>query len=137
CGITSIADPASRSTFKASINPAASNHPNEPQQAFRGGRFYDGRPGYTGFHTVTPPNFPACSMPNDNGDNPEVWLMPPTSNHTGGVNAGLFDGSVRFISETIDCNGATLGQLNNGSGQSPYGVWGAYGSPNGGESKSM
>ncbi|MDR2706205.1 MAG: DUF1559 domain-containing protein [Planctomycetaceae bacterium] len=53
------------------------------------------------------------------------------ANHSGGVNAGMLDGSVRFISDTIDCNGASSGQVT--SGKSPYGVWGALGTPAGGE----
>jgi hypothetical protein len=43
----------------------------------------------------------------------------------------LADGSVRFISETIDTNNLAL--THPGSGPSPYGVWGALGSKAGGE----
>lgn len=74
------------------------------------------------------------------------------SNHTGGVNAALSDGSVTFISETIDCgNPADLpGQINGvaqpgfiandphqWTGPTSYGVYGAAGSMAGGESKSL
>jgi prepilin-type N-terminal cleavage/methylation domain-containing protein/prepilin-type processing-associated H-X9-DG protein len=51
------------------------------------------------FNTVLPPNSPAC-------DNYATYWWggyPPQSMHPGGVNALMADGSVRFISETIDC----------------------------------
>ncbi|TVQ03755.1 MAG: DUF1559 domain-containing protein, partial [Planctomycetaceae bacterium] len=54
--------------------------------------------------------------------------------HPGGVNAVLMDGSVRFISESIDTGNTSLpppGAVN--TGMSPYGVWGALGSIQGGE----
>lgn len=137
CGFTAIAEPGNRNQIKAGLKAdlIASNDPTEPQQGFRGGRFYDGRPSYNGFSTVTPPNHPACANKNANGDNSDVWLVPPASNHAGGVNAGYFDGSVTFISESVDCDGANKGQVTSGS--SPYGVWGAIGTPSGGESKSL
>jgi prepilin-type processing-associated H-X9-DG protein len=63
-----------------------------------------------------------------------------TSFHSGGVNVCLGDGSVRFVSETIDAGdlGTTSAPTHPvDSGESPFGVWGAYGSVNGGESKSL
>ena len=45
----------------------------------------------------------------------------------------LADGAVKFISENIDA-GTTTGTVDvTTSGNSPYGVWGAIGSMNGGE----
>jgi prepilin-type processing-associated H-X9-DG protein len=83
---------------------------------------------FIGFQTVLPPNSPSCE--NDNwGDN---WgLSAASSYHTGGINAGLCDGSVRFISQTIDAGNASLPEVT--SGPSPYGVWGALGTRGGGE----
>jgi hypothetical protein len=46
----------------------------------------------------------------------------------------MVDGSVRFIPDTIDTNGlADIPTGINLTGKSPLGVWGALGSPNGGE----
>jgi prepilin-type processing-associated H-X9-DG protein len=63
-----------------------------------------------------------------------------SSMHTGGINAALGDGSVQFISDTV--NAVTTGTLDDTvrpvtGGISPFGVWGAYGSMNGGETNSL
>ena len=94
---------------------------------WRGQRWADGRVMPSGFVTVLPPNSPSCSYANDDG-----WgAASAQSNHSGGVNAAMLDGSVRFISETIDAGNASNNCVS--SGKSPYGVWGAMGSINGGE----
>jgi prepilin-type processing-associated H-X9-DG protein len=97
----------------------------------RGMVWTDGQPGETGFCTLMPPNSPSCS-PNGSSD---AWCVgTASSNHTGGVNAGYIDGSVHFISETIDTNGSPdVAQGPNLQGKSPCGVWGALGSIAGGE----
>jgi prepilin-type processing-associated H-X9-DG protein len=85
-----------------------------------------------GFTTLTPPNSPLCAY-DQPSDNHNRWgVFPPVSNHSGGVNVGLLDGSVRFISDTINCGDLNAAAVK--SGASPYGVWGALGSPDGGES---
>lgn len=43
----------------------------------------------------------------------------------------MMDGSVRFVSDTIDTG--NLNDYQATSGKSPYGVWGAMGTPQGGE----
>jgi len=106
------------------------------------GLFWYGHNMSNGFHTILPPNSPSCyeGTVGTTGFN----LRSATSEHTGGVQAAFIDGSVTFISETIDCG--TLTQFPAGadsvypagvSGQSPNGTWGALGSINGGESKSL
>jgi prepilin-type processing-associated H-X9-DG protein len=81
-------------------------------------------------NTILPPNSVAC------GNAWRTCLMPPDSNHPGGVNALFADGSTRFISETID-TGNLSAPFPTAQQQSPYGVWGALGSRNGGEAKSL
>ena len=64
-------------------------------------------------------------------------LIPPTSNHTGGVNTCVADGSVRFVSDTVHTGDLTTPRTatsDNSTGASPYGVWGAFGTPDGNES---
>ena len=85
----------------------------------------------SGFNTVLPPNSPSCLGGRWNFEG--GWgMFSAQSHHTGGVNAAFFDGSVRFISETIDFGPADSVYIR-GSGQSPFGVWGALGTPDGGE----
>jgi hypothetical protein len=54
------------------------------------------------------------------------------------VNAGFADGSVRFISDTINCvtAGLSAAPQEKDSGKSDFGIWGAYGTVNGGETSS-
>ena len=66
--------------------------------------------------------------------------MSAGSFHSGGVQVLMVDGSVQFVSETIDTgtvgavgDGSGLDEPNPTSGPSPYGVWGALGSVSGGE----
>ncbi len=102
----------------------------------RCGNWLDRLPILTGFSTIMPPNAPSCSKYNQ--EQGQVEILSCSSYHSGGVNAGLLDGSVRFISDTIDTNG--LPDIPTGinlTGKSPMGVWGALGTPNGGESVSL
>ncbi|MEO8269239.1 MAG: DUF1559 domain-containing protein, partial [Aureliella sp.] len=64
----------------------------------KGRRWGDSLNAYTGFFTILPPNGPTCA----NG-NAEYDAMPTASSwHTGGVTVAMCDGSVHFISQTID-----------------------------------
>jgi prepilin-type N-terminal cleavage/methylation domain-containing protein len=90
--------------------------------------------GETGvFNTILPPNSPSCNC--QYYGFPFNLLVSASSNHPGSVVAGFCDGSVRFVSETVDCGDLNLSPAT--SGPSNYGVWGAIGSANGGESKSL
>ncbi len=95
-----------------------------------GTRWCHGAMSHIGFNTVLPPNGPSCAeLANDNTTGGMV--LPPTSNHPGGVNAAMGDASVRFISETIDTG--NMYATPKTTGKSAYGVWGALGSKSGGE----
>jgi prepilin-type processing-associated H-X9-DG protein len=103
----------------------------------RGESWASGFPLCTGFTTVLPPNSPIAL----NATGEWNWgVFPPQSHHPGGVNAAMCDGSVQFISETINTGNLALPQFNSQTPpvkESPYGVWGALGSMNGGEAVSV
>ncbi|QDU25457.1 putative major pilin subunit [Anatilimnocola aggregata] len=94
---------------------------------FGGTRAYDGMPIYTGFNCILPPNGPSCQT----GDANSVGVISAQSWHPGGVLACFADGSTRFITQTI--NAGNPGSAESLGGASPYGVWGALGTINGGE----
>ena len=94
-----------------------------------GVRWPDGGMGFAGLTTNAPPNSVSCAW---NSHDAQPGLYPPSSRHTGGVNAVMGDGSVRFITQSIN-----VGNLNAAgtalTGPSPFGVFGALGTRNGGE----
>ena len=96
-----------------------------------GVRAYDGAPPFAGCNTIIPPNGPSCKNGNDNQHDRD-GIMTMTSQHTGGAQVLLGDGSVRFISENIDSGNLTAAAPTGGT-PSPYGVWGSLGSVQGGE----
>jgi prepilin-type N-terminal cleavage/methylation domain-containing protein/prepilin-type processing-associated H-X9-DG protein len=97
--------------------------------AWAGVRWPDGGMGFGGLTTNAPPNSVSCAH---NAHDAQNGLYPPNSYHSGGVNAVMGDGSVRFIRDNI--NVGSLTATGTGlSGQSPYGVFGALGTRSGGE----
>lgn len=99
------------------------------------GQFNDGRPFITGVCTVLPPNSPSCGNNIPGGGDNSSGVFSASSNHTGGVNAGLIDGSVHFVSDTIDSGNMTLVEVR--QGKSPYGLWGNLGAMESGQAVSI
>ncbi|MCL2743956.1 MAG: DUF1559 domain-containing protein [Planctomycetaceae bacterium] len=103
-----------------------------------GSNWLVGTPLHTPFTTVYSPNSASCY--NETRD--YITITTLTSYHSGGVNVVLMDGSGRFVSETIDDGPftnvrflpAASGYV---SGPSPWGIWGAMGSIDGGESVTL
>ena len=110
-------------------------------KGWRWGESRLGEGGGTTFSTVLPPNAPSCRCVNGT-----TWYITANSYHTGGANVAFGDGSVRFVTETIDCGRINEGLgVSNGhtdhqhryTGRSTYGIWGSLGSRAGGESAQL
>jgi prepilin-type N-terminal cleavage/methylation domain-containing protein/prepilin-type processing-associated H-X9-DG protein len=86
-----------------------------------------GHPHWAGFNTILPPNSPSCYDLNNVNPSNASGLFSLSSLHTGGVNVCMADGSVHFMSETIDCGNYGVAPNRN------YGAWGALGTVSGGE----
>ena len=95
-----------------------------------GSLWHNGLAAHSGFHTVLPPNSPAC-MSDTWGD--QWGVFSASSYHPGGVNAAMADASTRFIVNSIDCGTITAAEVTAANAQSPYGVWGAMGTVRGGD----
>jgi prepilin-type processing-associated H-X9-DG protein len=112
-------DTADRTQFLSTVNPA---------NGWFGRRWADAAPSQSGFHTNIPPNSPACSWSNDT----DSCIVAASSNHTGGVNCARADGSVGWISDTVDTGDISQSASANPQTGTPFGVWGALGSINAG-----
>ena len=99
------------------------------------GQFADGRPACSSFVTVLPPNSPSCANEIPGGGDNSSGLFSASSNHTGGAQIGMIDGSVHFVSDTIDAGDSTVVEPK--QGRSPYGVWGNLGAKDSGQSVSL
>jgi len=82
--------------------------------------------------TVLGPNKASCLWQEDWGNG----LMTSGSRHPGGAHVLMVDGSVHFVSETIDAGDGNAEMVSNKAtvnvigSPSPYGVWGALGTHN-------
>ncbi|EAQ80303.1 hypothetical protein DSM3645_10677 [Blastopirellula marina DSM 3645] len=123
----------------ASISTSASNKYSADSWssgANRGFRIFDGSEIFAGFNTITPPNGASCFT--GTKDHYEPGMFAASSRHPGGVLGCFTDGSVSFITETINTGDqSTTAPARDDGGQSPYGVWGALGTRSGGESKQL
>lgn len=102
-------------------------------QSIGGTRWPDGAPAFTGCTEVLGPNKAECTQGNWDG---EDGIYEPMSQHVGGVQALMGDGSVHFFSNNINTGNITFPPADAAggpNGPSPYGVWGALGSRAGGD----
>lgn len=110
--------------------------------AQKGRRWHSALAGNTNFTAALPPNRPSCGY-RAARDEDKHFFVTPSSNHSGGVNVCMLDGSVRFVSETIDCGDPNRAMNENGgpdelwTGPSARGVWGATATPQGGETVAL
>ena len=101
---------------------------------------------YASFTTILAPNSPSCVPWKDgNYTGNSAMIHSASSNHPGGANHSRADGSVMFVPSTVDTTstmpatvpGVFADNDTNTGGISPYGVYGAMGTINGGESTTL
>ena len=102
--------------------------------SFRGLMFFAGYPSDARFNTILPPNSPSC-FTGTPGNDDNAGVFSAQSFHSGGVNTLKLDGSVQFVSDTVNVGSGASSQPS--IGESPFGVWGAMGTPAGGESTAL
>ena len=103
----------------------------------RGFRAWDGVMLFSGLTAYTPPN--SVLVSDGTGHTGNQYICSPTSQHSGGVNVMMMDGSIRFVSDTIDCGNQSAGCRGypDTSSKSAYGVWGAMVTKASGETASI
>jgi prepilin-type N-terminal cleavage/methylation domain-containing protein len=104
-----------------------------------GYRWAAGNAYFAALSTILPPNSAVCVFGNSGSISahlfPGIWSA--TSEHPGGVQVAMSDGSTRFVSDNINTgNLAAVAPVFDSGAGSPYGVWGALGSKDGGDSAS-
>jgi prepilin-type N-terminal cleavage/methylation domain-containing protein len=120
----------------AALDPSDKNRwltINAPTNTYRrGDRWGDGRPAFTGFQTILPPNSPSCAN-GGNTEDPNNAIYSAGSLHPGGAQCALLDGKVTFVSENIDAGNSAATPPGRVITKSPFGVWGALGTRGCGE----
>lgn len=101
--------------------------------AGRGYRWADAMPLMTGVNTILPPNRELCF----GGDETTVGTVTASSRHQGGAHIAMADGSIKFMTDSIECGGEAVGTVTKeGQGrfapgsESVHGLWGAIGTRN-------
>src|SRR5262245_12924599 len=104
-----------------------------------GYRWAAGNAYFAAVATILPPNSASCVFGASGAVSAHLFqgVWSASSEHPGGVQVAFGDGSTRFISDNINTgNLAAVAPVAESGAGSPFGVWGALGSKDGGESAS-
>lgn len=95
----------------------------------RGYKWAYGRPLYTGFSTISPPNSEICMQWNTHNEG----ILPAGSRHQGGAHILMGDGAVVFMTDSVESGNQQSAQVRRHAGYlmpgvpSPFGLWGSLG----------
>ena len=106
---------------------AANHEATDQDYSWLGARWYDGRMTCSRYLGILPPNSASCVQQTETN----LPLISASSYHAGGVNVGMCDGSVQFVSDDVDAGDPTMNAVEIREDPSPYGAWGAKASMNG------
>lgn len=101
-----------------------------------GYRWAAGNAYFAAVATILPPNSASCVFGASGSISAHLYqgVWTASSEHPGGVQVAMSDGSTRFISDNINTgNLAAVAPTADSGVGSPYGVWGALGSKDGGD----
>jgi len=101
-----------------------------------GYRWAAGNAYFAAIATILPPNSASCVFGASGSISARLYqgVWTASSEHPGGVQIAMADGSTRFISDNINTgNLAAVAPTPDSGAGSPYGVWGALGSKDGGD----
>jgi hypothetical protein len=147
---SAVGNAAPTSTVALVAIPTGTNVKNYSANQFGGAghSWASGDVFYTGFTTIYPPNGKCGGVnANESGTTGDTYsAVTASSNHSGGVQLGMEDGSVKFVSYTINTANAKEAAVtlqSSGKSETLSGttltesVWGAIGSRNGGDATSF
>ena len=109
---------------------------DDKSYAEKGRRWCNADYASTNFQAILPPNSPSCSSSNDALSDRSAMITAGSA-HTGGANVVMADGSVHFISDTIDAGDLNWKNVDGYRGKSMHGVWGALATPRGKEAVTL
>lgn len=130
--VAETSDPLNPSSCSSQLGPNDTYAtPGWLGDTMRGWRWGDGAAFFAAFNTILPPNSASCFEVTSAFGHWGTGYFSASSRHVGGITVLMADGSVRFVSENIDAGSQTTAPAT--EGRSPFGVWGALGSRDGGE----